>query len=130
MCSKPTDVPVGYVACNFVAEEQAKQETSMKLCYHRTKRHYATESRIIFKITKIQTQNVTEEIAYHVINKTPWPESARELHRPSDRRLSVKLVPTTLDRGSRVVSVTDPYGRILGFIDRSRYFFFQVYPQL
>jgi hypothetical protein len=29
-----------------------------------------------------------------------------------------------------VVSVTDPYGRILGFIDRSRYFFFLVAPQL
>jgi hypothetical protein len=29
-----------------------------------------------------------------------------------------------------VVSVTDPYGRILGFPDRSRYFFFQVAPQL
>jgi hypothetical protein len=25
-----------------------------------------------------------------------------------------------------VVSVTDPYGRILGFLDQSRYFFFQV----
>jgi hypothetical protein len=29
-----------------------------------------------------------------------------------------------------VVSLTDPYGRILGFLDRSRYFFFQVPPQL
>jgi hypothetical protein len=29
-----------------------------------------------------------------------------------------------------VVSVTDPYGRIIGFLDRSRYFFFQVAPQL
>jgi hypothetical protein len=28
-----------------------------------------------------------------------------------------------------VISVTDPYGRILGFLDRSRYFF-QVAPQL
>jgi hypothetical protein len=26
------------------------------------------------------------------------------------------------DRGCQVVSVTDPYGRILGFLDRSRYF--------
>jgi hypothetical protein len=26
------------------------------------------------------------------------------------------------DRGCHVVSVTDPYGRILGFLDRSRYF--------
>jgi hypothetical protein len=29
-----------------------------------------------------------------------------------------------------VVSVTDPYGRILGFLDRSRYFFFQIALQL
>jgi hypothetical protein len=29
-----------------------------------------------------------------------------------------------------VVSVTDPYSRILGFLDRSRYFFSQVAPQL
>jgi hypothetical protein len=28
------------------------------------------------------------------------------------------------------VSVTNPYGRILGFLDRNRYFFFQVAPQL
>jgi hypothetical protein len=28
-----------------------------------------------------------------------------------------------------MVSVTDPYGSILGFLDRSRYFFFQVAPQ-
>jgi hypothetical protein len=26
------------------------------------------------------------------------------------------------DRGCHVVTVTDPYGRILGFLDRSRYF--------
>jgi hypothetical protein len=31
-------------------------------------------------------------------------------------------VPTFEDRGSHVVSLTDPYVRILGFIDRSRYF--------
>jgi hypothetical protein len=29
-----------------------------------------------------------------------------------------------------VVSMTDPYGRIFGFLDQSRYFFFQVAPQL
>jgi CBS-domain-containing membrane protein len=50
--------------------------------------------------------------------KTPWPESASELYRPSDRRLSEKLVPTFADRGCHVVNVTDPYGRILGFLDR------------
>jgi hypothetical protein len=47
------------------------------------------------------------------------------LYRPSDRRLPAKLVPTFADRGCHVVSVTDPYSRIHGFLDRSRYFFFQ-----
>jgi hypothetical protein len=54
--------------------------------------------------------------------QTPWSESASELHRPSDRRLSAKWLLTFADRGCHVVSVTDSYGRILGFLDRSRYF--------
>jgi hypothetical protein len=37
--------------------------------------------------------------------------SASELYRPSDRRMSAKLVPTFAGRGCRVVSATDPYGR-------------------
>jgi hypothetical protein len=44
--------------------------------------------------------------------------------------LVAKLVTTSAERGFHVVSVTDPYGHILGFIDRSSYFFFQVAPQL
>jgi hypothetical protein len=47
----------------------------------------------------------------------------------SDSRLSVKLVPNVVDRECHVVSVTDPYGRILGFLDRKRYYFFPVAPQ-
>jgi hypothetical protein len=51
-------------------------------------------------------------------NSVAW---VRERTRPTERpRLSAKLVP----------SVTDSYGRILGFLDRSRYFSFQVAPQL
>jgi hypothetical protein len=34
------------------------------------------------------------------------------------------------DRRCHVVGVTNPYGRILGFLDRIRNFFFQVAPQL
>jgi hypothetical protein len=30
---------------------------------------------------------------------------------PSDRRLSAKLVPTSADKGYRVVSATNPHGR-------------------
>jgi CBS-domain-containing membrane protein len=63
-------------------------------------------------------------------NKTPLPESASELYTMSERSLSAKLVPTFADIGCRVVSVTDPYGHILGFIGQNRYFFFQVAPQL
>jgi hypothetical protein len=55
--------------------------------------------------------------------QTPW--SASELYRPIDLRLSAKLVPTFADRGCHMVSVTDPYDRILGFIDRNRYFYFK-----
>jgi hypothetical protein len=62
--------------------------------------------------------------------QTPWAESASEIYLPSDRRLSAKIEPTFRDRGCHVVSVTDPYGHTLVFLARSRYFFFQVAPQL
>jgi hypothetical protein len=62
--------------------------------------------------------------------ETQWPESASELYRPSNRRLWSKLVPTFADRGCHLVSMTDPYSRILRFLDRSCHFFFQVAPQL
>jgi hypothetical protein len=52
----------------------------------------------------------------------PWPESASELYRPSDRRMSAMLAPNFADRECHVFSVTDPYSRILGFLDRNRYF--------
>jgi hypothetical protein len=57
-------------------------------------------------------------------HKTLWPESA------SDRCLSTKLVPTIADRRCHKINVTDPYGRILGFLDQSPYFFFQLTPHL
>jgi hypothetical protein len=43
--------------------------------------------------------------------------SASELYIPSDHRLSAKLVPAFADRGRRVVSASDPYGRIFVFLD-------------
>jgi hypothetical protein len=47
--------------------------------------------------------------------QTPWPESASELYRPSNRRLSAKLVPTLADRGCCVVSTTNSHGREFQF---------------
>jgi hypothetical protein len=58
-------------------------------------------------------------------NKTPWPESASE-RSPLVDEVSANFT----DRACHVVSATDFYGCILGFLDRNRYVFFQVSPQL
>jgi hypothetical protein len=50
-------------------------------------------------------------------SKSPWPESASELYKPSDRPLSAMLVPIFADIGCQMVIVTDSYGSILGFLD-------------
>jgi hypothetical protein len=52
--------------------------------------------------------------------KKLWPQSARQLYRPSERRLSANLMPTFVDRGCRVVSMANLYGRILSFLDRKQ----------
>jgi hypothetical protein len=39
-----------------------------------------------------------------------------------------EVVPTFADRRCRVFSATDPHGRILGFLDRNRYYSIQVAP--
>jgi hypothetical protein len=78
-----------------------------------------------FKITKVWRFSYFKSIgrAAHKTKKTPWSESASELYRPSDRLFSAKWLPTFADKGCHVVSVRDPYGRILGFLDRSGYSF-------
>jgi hypothetical protein len=74
-------------------------------------------------VRRLKTSDVTEQKKKQ--KQASWPESASELYQPSDRRLSAKLVPTFADIGCHVVSTTVPYGLILGFLDRSRYFFFK-----
>jgi hypothetical protein len=81
-------------------------------------------------VQPVASRYTNHATAHRKRKETPWPESASELYRPSDRRLSAKLVPTFEDRRCHVVSVTDTYGRYFGFLDRSRYFFFQVALQL
>jgi hypothetical protein len=71
------------------------------------------------KTLKLLVSEFESFVSYCSTKKqTPWPESASELHRPSNRLFLVKLVPTFAYRGCHVVSVTDPYGHILGFMDR------------
>jgi hypothetical protein len=85
-------------------------------------------------VPKIESQTLFTHCLQLIIHYDPIPKTKktklRGLYRPSDRRLSAKLVPTFADIESHVVSVTGPYGRILCFLDRSRYFFFLVAPQL
>jgi hypothetical protein len=72
---------------------------------------------------------VYELCVNNTINKqtkqTPMSESASELYRPSDRRLSAKWLPTFVDRRCHVVSVTDLYGCIL-FSGQEPLLFYQV----
>jgi hypothetical protein len=58
--------------------------------------------------------------------------SVRKRTIPTERPPLVSEVGANFLRieGCHVVNVTNPYGRILGFLDRSRYYFFQVAPQL
>jgi hypothetical protein len=82
-------------------------------------------SRLLTFVYVIPVTIFSGDFFMYITNKqTPCPESASELYRPSDHRLSAKLVPTFADRGCRVVSVTNPYCRILGFLDWSRYLSF------
>jgi hypothetical protein len=64
------------------------------------------------------------------LQQTQWPESASELHRPSDRLLSAKLVPFSADRGASCSQRGGSPTAVISVIDRSRYLFFQVAPQL
>jgi hypothetical protein len=53
-------------------------------------------------------------------NSMVW---VRERTIPNERPPLVgEVIAKFADRGCHVVSVTDPYGRILGFLDRSSYF--------
>jgi hypothetical protein len=93
------------------------QSTSLLPCVFDFNLSFGTS---LFLSTSTGTPNL---LVILLTKKTPWFESASELYRPNDRGLSVKGLPTFADRGCHVVSATDPYGRILDFLDSSRYFF-------
>jgi hypothetical protein len=89
----------------------------------------ATHSSDIFFVSA----SIRESLSSHILKKKktpPWPESVSELYLLSDSSLSAKLMPTFADRGCHVISVTVLYSSILGFLDRSRYFFLRAAPQL
>jgi hypothetical protein len=60
--------------------------------YRQCDRHRRTKQRLTLTLVIRHLFPVSSK-------KTPWPESASELYRPSDHRLSAKLVPTFANRG-------------------------------
>jgi hypothetical protein len=89
--------------------------------------HTRSSTKVLQALWRKHRNKINALFSRHCTKKIPpWLESERELYRPSDLRLSTKLVPTFTDRGCHMVSVMDPYCRILGCLDRNRYFFFQV----
>jgi hypothetical protein len=64
-----------------------------------------------FYITSLNYQSIFQKL------QNPWPESVSESYWLNDRRLSTKLVITFAYRGCHVVTVTDPYGCILGILE-------------
>jgi hypothetical protein len=44
----------------------------------------------VARVLSVCMERLEEEWSFRPIKKTPWSESASELYRPSDRRLSAK----------------------------------------
>jgi hypothetical protein len=72
-----------------------------------------TQKTVLFIVTAVNTSYTISEL------KTT-KNSVNKLYRPSDGRLSAKLVPTFASIRCRVVSATNFHLHILGFLDRSR----------
>jgi hypothetical protein len=84
-------------------------------------------ARIVQLVLKLKKGDSYSHILFIKLNSVAL---VRERTIPTDWRPLVGEVSAIVCGERHVVSVTDPYGRILGFLDRSRYFFFQVAPQL
>jgi hypothetical protein len=69
-------------------------------------------------------------LKWRTTKQTPRLQSTSELYRPSDCRLSAKLVPTLADRECRVVSAMNSHGHLFRFSRPEALLFFQVARQL
>jgi hypothetical protein len=80
----------------------------------------------VFDVSLLYSRRRPGNVDSDLHKQTPWPESASELHRPSDHLVSAKLVTTFADKDVAKSALRIPCNRNLGFLDRSPYFFFQV----
>jgi hypothetical protein len=112
--------------CTFkVQKDQSRNVSSCAVHFAHLARVFRHHLPLERRVWQRRSETLNALITVTSNKKKSWPESASKQYRPSDRRMSVKLVPTFADRGCQVVSVTDPYDRILEFLDRSRIFSFK-----
>jgi hypothetical protein len=120
------------VLIQFILKRRTKKTNSIRRLYlqkiHRSElvadsRRITNTYQILQPRVNARLSNCSTITTTNKENKTPWPKFTSKRYRPSDRRLSTKLVPTFTDIECHMVNVADPYGRNLGFLDRSRYFF-------
>jgi hypothetical protein len=106
----------------------SKWPTELGWNWHKTsKRAWLLKIRSGYLVLK-QTECNNFNQRLYALNSVAW---VRERTIPTERPpLDGEINAIFADRGCHVVRVTDPYGRILGCLHRSRYFFFQVAPQL
>jgi hypothetical protein len=95
------------VCGNVLYEPQHKATTHSRNEKSQKKRFYGgVRIEFVISFQRVVRRNIYSQKLKKI--KLPWPESASKLHRPSDRHLSAKLVPTFVDRGMHVVIATDP----------------------
>jgi hypothetical protein len=73
--------------------KEARSGTGRKLAGHPEEDHGSSRAVLPTVMTTKTSKNKQTK-------QTPWSESANELYRPSDRRLSAKLLPTFADKGA------------------------------
>jgi hypothetical protein len=121
----PAPMPSGFINLPFLGESSSFQHVCQPFrlfIFADAVQSNCLDSTVTLRNSLIVACFVCSEIVtvYKIVLKTPWPESASELYRSSDRRLLAMLVPTFAVRRCHLVSVKDPHYRIFGFLDRSR----------
>jgi hypothetical protein len=111
----------GLLSHSSILKVITKCFTDNSFNFQRTIQSYIPEETNLHNHLCENLRSYIHYICYPCLNLTSsaltrWLQLASELYRPSDSPLSGKLVPTFADGECRVVSVTDPYGRILGYL--------------
>jgi hypothetical protein len=79
-------------------EHKAMKESSLQTTATNSKSWSFPIRCHLMKTVETRHKSFWVSLNWNFLFFTPWPQSASELYRPSDRSLSAKLVPTYADR--------------------------------